>query len=133
MGTYSELIRLPTMKERFDYLKRQQSSSSWGGNRIHNQMLYHSHEWHLIRDKVIVRDGGNDLAMDGYPAGFRAIVHHIVPITMEMLLNNDPLITDLDNLILCGYDTHNAIHNGDMPSHFQIVERRPNDMCPWKI
>lgn len=132
MGTYSELITIPTMKERYEYLKRLQGQHSWGGNRIFNQQLYHSTEWRQLRHRVIIRDNGNDLAMNGYPAGHRAIIHHINPITLEMLRNGDPLVFDLENLILCGYDTHNAIHHGDIPSTFTFVERRPNDTCPWR-
>lgn len=133
MASYSELITIPTMKERYEYLKAQQKSLSWGGNRIHNQMLYHSPEWKAVRHKVIVRDNGNDLAMDGYPVGYKAIVHHITPITLEMLRDGAKEVFDLNNLVLCDFDTHNAIHFGDMPGHFEIIERRPNDTCPWRV
>lgn len=133
MGTYHELITIPTMKERFEYLKQSITTNSWGGNRIHNQLLYQSVDWKRIRDRVIIRDNGYDLAMDGYPVGWKAIVHHIVPITIEMINSHDPLVYSLDNLVLCGYNTHNALHYGEIPTTFEIVERKPNDTCPWRM
>lgn len=60
-------------------------------------------------------------------------VHHMNPITIEMIKRNDPLMLDPENLISCSYNTHQAITWGNkllLPQ--PIVVRRPGDTCPWK-
>ena len=65
---YSELILLPTFEERFEYLKLsgEVCKETFGFDRYLNQMFYHSPEWKATRDKVIVRDNGCDLGVEGY-------------------------------------------------------------------
>ena len=65
--TYSELKNLKTFKERFDYLKLngKVGSETFGYDRILNQVLYKSDKWRKVRDKVIIRDEGNDLGTEG--------------------------------------------------------------------
>lgn len=135
MRCYSDLVLLPTIDERFRYLRQAQNvgEKTFGWSRYLNQAFYKSHEWKLIRDKIIVRDGGNDLGVDGYPVGDRGYVHHINPITIEQLRGADDAIFDPENLILCSFQTHNAIHYGTSTSLYKdLITRSPGDTCPWK-
>lgn len=138
MGSYHELISIPTIGDRLEYLRRCQKvgQSIWEEQRVLNQAFYHSREWKRVRDAVIVRDDGCDLAMPDYPIHDRPIIHHIEPITLEQLTSGDPAIFDLENLILCSHNTHNYIHygrRGNLPWGWDVPERTPNDTCPWKV
>lgn len=134
MKCYSELMRLKTFEERYHYLQLRGTVGkvSFGWERYINQKFYRSYEWKHLRTKIIARDGGNDLAMEGYPIPDRGRIHHINPLTIEQFLERDPLLLDPENLILVSHNTHNAIHYGDeslLPK--DPVVRRPNDQCPW--
>lgn len=132
---YSELIQLNTFAERLRYLQTSQiiGDRTFGGDRYLNQRFYKSVEWKNIRHKIVLRDNGCDLAMDGYPVGDRGYIHHINPITPDQLIHNDESLFLFENLILCSYKTHQAIHYGNEDSIPEpIVERRPYDTCPWK-
>lgn len=133
MGNYRELLLLPTIEERLIYLQRHQTVAgrTFGGDRYFNQAFYKSKEWKLIRKDVILRDGGWDLAVEGYPVGDRGYIHHIEPITTDQLRHGDSALFDLDNLILCSFDTHNAIHYGNAAIARTPVERRPGDTKLW--
>ena len=78
--TYSELITLPTFEERFEYLKigGKVGVDTFGFDRYLNQVFYRSNEWKSIRDKVIIRDNGCDLGIEGREIYSRIIVHHIL-------------------------------------------------------
>jgi len=137
MKSYSELILLPTFKERFEYLKLcdgKIGAETFGGSRYLNQVFYNSDEWKNLRHRVIVRDNGCDLGMDGYDILGKAIIHHINPVTKEQLLNRDPVIFSMENLITTTFETHNAIHYGDVNSltSRDVIERSVNDTCPWR-
>ena len=58
--TYSELMEIPTYKERFEYLKLDGvvGKATFGSRRYLNQKFYTSYEWKRIRDVVITRDLG---------------------------------------------------------------------------
>ena len=134
--SYRELIRLKTFEERFRYLKLKGAigARTFGGERIYNQVLYHSPEWRSFKQKIIIRDNGCDLGIEGYDVrGDRIIVHHINPLQPEDIIYLTPAVFDEDNVISTSLQTHNAIHYGDenlLPK--QYVERRPGDTCPWK-
>ncbi len=134
--TYSELSKLKTFEDRFNYLKLDGivGQDKFGFDRYLNQFLYHnSADWKATRRKVIVRDNGCDLGLDGYEIYDRIIVHHINPITIDDLLNRNPIIFDLDNLICVTHSTHNAIHySNDSILITSPIERTKNDTCPWK-
>lgn len=135
LRTYSELVKLPTFEERFRYLKLNGSVGevTFGFDRYLNQAFYSSADWHRIRDQVIIRDGGNDLGVDGYEIRSRLLVHHMNPISQLDIENENPIIYDPEYLITTMQDTHNAIHYGDesILQKYKLVERKPNDMCPW--
>lgn len=135
--SYSELIKLSTFIERFQYLKLHGSvgKETFGYDRYLNQVLYHSPEWKRLRHKIIVRDNGCDLGIDDREIGSSAkiLIHHMNPITLQDILNRDPKLFDPENLICCSETTHNAIHYGDENlMMMDVTERRPNDTCPWK-
>jgi len=73
------------------------------------------------------------LGVEGYELFDRVLVHHINPITLEDLLQENPIVYDPNNLITVGFDTHNAIHFGnEQMLQKELVVRKPNDTCPWK-
>ena len=88
--TYSELITLPTFEERFRYLKLdgQVGAETFGFDRYLNQKFYQTDpEWKEVRDFVIVRDNGCDLAIEGYDIHDRIYVHHMNPISINDILD----------------------------------------------
>lgn len=132
---YSELIRLPTFKERYNYLKLGGAvgAETFGFDRYLNQTLYRSAEWKCFRNKIILRDNGCDLACDGYEVCGKVLVHHIDPLTIEDVINRSFKIFDPENVICTTLDTHNAIHYGDASLLvLGPVDRTPYDTCPWK-
>lgn len=133
--SYSELIKLETFEERADYLfiGDMVGNETFGNSRWLNQKLYKSSEWRRVRDEVIIRDNGCDLAIDGCGLTSRnIIVHHINPITEDDILNRHPILFDLDNLISTSHDTHNFIHYGTKIKE-EYKERTPDDTCPWRL
>ena len=134
--TYSELITLPTYIERFNYLKLgdKVGADTFGFDRYLNQKFYHQDpRWRSARDKVIIRDNGCDLGIEGYEIQGKIIVHHMNPITMDDIINKRDWIYDPEFLICTVHNTHNAIHYGDDNLLFKgPVVRTPNDTCPWK-
>ena len=132
---YSELILLPTFKERYDYLRLGGTvgKETFGYDRYLNQILYTSVEWRNFKRKIIIRDNGCDLGCDGFELFSRILVHHINPITAEDILNRSPIVFDPENVITTSHNTHQAIHYGDetlLP--LLPVERSRYDTCPWK-
>ena len=134
--TYSELITLPTFKERFNYLKLDGfvGKETFGYDRYLNQQLYQRNpRWKTARDKVIIRDNGCDLGVEGFEIFGKIIVHHMNPITMEDILNDRDWIYDPEYLICTVHNTHNAIHYGDEKLLMTApIVRTKNDTCPWK-
>ena len=132
---YSELIALPTFKERFEYLKLsgKVGMDTFGHDRYLNQILYRSPEWKRFRNRIIIRDNGCDLGVEGRDIVGKIIIHHINPITVEDVLNRNPMIFDEENVISTQHITHNAIHYGDEDLLMKDpIERTANDTCPWK-
>ena len=115
LRTYSELITLPTFKERFNYLRLdgRVGLETFGHDRYLNQILYNSPEWRNLRSRIVTRDCGRDLACEGYDIYGQVLVHHINPITVKDILDRNPMVFDPENLITTVHNTHNAIHYGD--------------------
>lgn len=134
--TYSELITLPTFEERFNYLKLDGlvGQETFGYDRYLNQHLYQRNpRWKKARDKVIIRDDGCDLGVEGYEIYGKIIVHHMNPITMDDIINDRDWIYDPEFLICTVHNTHNAIHYGDEKLLMTApIVRTKNDTCPWK-
>lgn len=133
--TYTELSKLKTFEERFEYLVNDGivGEQTFGGSRFLNQDFYRSKEWKQIRDLVIIRDNGMDLGIDGMPINGRAIVHHLVPLRKEDFMYRTPFLVDPEYMITVSHQTHNALHFGSLDSAPRdYVPRRPNDTCPWR-
>lgn len=133
--TYSELCKIPTYKERFQYLKLEGSvgKATFGSRRYLNQDFYKSQEWLRIRDIVITRDLGRDLGIVGYDIAGLIHVHHMNPMMIQDVIEHSSDILNPEYLITTSYQTHKAIHYGneDMLVLDPVV-RTPNDTCPWK-
>ncbi|AWN05868.1 HNH endonuclease [Streptomyces phage CricKo] len=134
LRTYSELSRLESFKERFRYLalRGRVGDTTFGFNRWVNQDFYTSYEWRQARHRVIARDNGCDLGIEGYEIHSGLYIHHLNPITLEQIVSGDPCILDPENLITVTHRTHNAIHYGDerlLPQ--PLIERRPGDTKLW--
>lgn len=136
MRTYTELLTIPTFKERYRYLRSHKDVGDpvFRWYRYLNQDLYSSVEWKSIRRIVIERDNGFDLAFPDCPIPGQVYVHHIEPITIEDILHKRDKVFDPENLVCVSLNTHNAIHYGDetLLPDFSIVERSPNDTIPWR-
>ena len=135
MKTYSDLILLPTFKERFEYLKLSGvvGRDTFGFDRYLNQQFYRTSEWKKVRDAVIIRDNGCDLGVEGYEIHDRIIIHHMNPITANDIIKHSDWIIDPNQLICTSFRTHNAIHDGDVSLiDKQPTIRKPNDTCPWR-
>ena len=133
--TYSELITIPTFEERFEYLQLKGSvgKDTFGYDRYLNQVLYRSPEWKRLRNQIIIRDGGCDLACDGYDIYSKVLIHHMNPITVEDVLTRSRKVFDPDNLVCVSHSTHNAIHYGDVDLLVSgPIIRTKNDTCPWR-
>ena len=134
--SYSELIKIPTYKERFEYLKLNGivGKDTFGYDRYLNQAFYNSPEWRRFRRDMIIRDNGCDLACEGYDIRGRIILHHINPLTQEDLIScRRDVLFDPENIICVTHNTHNAIHYGDANLLITVpIERVANDTCPWK-
>lgn len=134
MKSYLELIEYKTFEERFNYLKLNGSVGfiTFGWDRFLNQALYNSYEWRMFRDRIILRDNGCDLGVDGYEIPKYALIHHINPITKEDIVNRAPCVFDPNNVITVSRQTHNAIHYGlDKTPPHQMVVRKPGDTRMW--
>ena len=134
LRTYSELITLPTFKERFNYLKLdgRVGLETFGHDRYLNQILYNSPEWRNLRSRIVTRDCGRDLACEGYDIYGQVLVHHINPITVKDILDRNPMVFDPENLITTVHNTHNAIHYGDKSLlTTEPIIRYKDDTCPW--
>lgn len=132
--SYSELRRLETLKERYDYLalRGEVGAQTFGFDRHLNQRFYTSREWRQVRYEVISRDNGCDLGVEGYEIHDRIVIHHMNPMTVEDISIGDPDILNPDYLITTTHNTHNAIHFGDenlLPR--KLVERRAGDTKLW--
>lgn len=133
--TYSELITFSTFEDRFEYLQLKGivGQETFGFDRYLNQILYNSKEWKHLRNKIIVRDNGCDLALEGFEIYGRILIHHINPITIDDVIKRRGIVFDPENLICVTHNTHNAIHYGDKSLLITgPIERRANDTCPWK-
>lgn len=133
--TYSELSRLKTFKERYEYLRLDGvvGENTFGFDRYLNQAFYKSKEWKDIRRFVIIRDNGCDLGVEGYEIHTNIIIHHMNPIQQDDILSRTDLLMNPEYLITTTLNTHNAIHYGTEELLATApISRSKNDTCPWK-
>lgn len=115
MKTYSEVINIPEIEDRIEYLKLsgEVGIETFGCHRYLNQVLYHCSEWRSLRNKIIDRDNGCDLAHEEYPlCSGNIVIHHINPITIEDIRNRRSNVFDPENLISCSHKMHRFLHYG---------------------
>lgn len=132
--TYSELIKMKSFKERFEYLQIKQfvGDTTFGTLRYLNQKFYHSKQWREFADFIAERDNYCELGIPKMEISGRLIIHHINPITPEFIDDVETVLNP-DNAITCSDFIHRAIHYGfynntmDMPK-----ERKPGDTCLWR-
>lgn len=133
--TYSELIALPTFEERFEYLKLsgQVGKDTFGHDRYLNQVFYSSYEWRRLRDEIIIRDNGCDLGIPDRIIHGKIYIHHLNPLGKDDILSRSEYLRNPEFLICTSFETHNAIHYGDvnlLPR--DPIERTQYDTCPWR-
>lgn len=132
---YSELQKLNTFGERFEYLilNGTVGDRTFGSERYLNQLLYKSHKWRKTRDFVIIRDSACDLGIQGRDIHDKIVIHHINPISIEDVKEQNPIIFEPEFLICTTFQTHSAIHYGTDALLYRLPDKRyKNDMCPWK-
>lgn len=134
--TYTNLSKIKDFMDRFEYLslKGVVAEETFGFDRYLNQRFYRSREWRQLRSKIIVRDNGCDLGVPGHEIFDHIFIHHMNPLKLDDIVNSTDYLLNPEYLICVSRTTHNAIHFGDkslLPSN-ELVERRPNDTCPWR-
>lgn len=136
LRTYTELSKLKTFKERFEYLKLdgKVGEETFGFDRYLNQMFYTSEEWKRVRNYVITRDCGCDLGIKDREIRDRLIiVHHMNPISKNDIIDKSDILLDPEYMITTMKRTHDAIHYGDDSILYNDpIERFENDTCPWR-
>lgn len=133
--TYTELSELDSFEARFEYLKLSGSigKETFGYDRYLNQRFYNSVEWKRIRDKVILRDLGCDLACKDREIYGKILIHHMNPLLPKDIIHLSEYVMNPEYLITTTHETHNAIHYGDISIlTTRPVERTKNDTCPWR-
>lgn len=136
--TYTELISIPTFIERYYYLKigGRVGEETFGSDRYFNQLFYHSTEWRRLRNRIISRDLGCDLADEDHPFanGEKIYIHHMNPIFLKDIVSHSEYLLDEEYLIATSFNTHQAIHYGD--DSLLLMEtpiiRTQYDTCPWR-
>lgn len=137
--TYTELMKLPTFKERYEYLRIGGTigHETFGKERWLNQRFYTSTVWRNFRREIIIRDQGCDLAHPDRPfiTGEKIYIHHMNPIQIEDVRNIADCLLDPDQVICTSFNTHQAIHFGDesLLGIEEPIERTLYDTCPWRL
>lgn len=131
---YSELRRLESFEDRFEYLKLNGSVgyATFGFDRYINQKFYTSTQWRNVRNQVIARDLGLDLGVEDHEIFDKVIIHHMNPMTADDIVDDLPDILNPEFLITTSHMTHNAIHYGDkslLPR--PMATRLPGDTRLW--
>lgn len=136
LRTYQELIQIPTYIDRFRYLKigNGVGEETFGFDRWMNQRFYNSHEWRNLRNHIITRDNGCDMAFPDREIEGKIYIHHMNPIEKQDIYDMTDFVMNPMFLVCVAHNTHNAIHYGseDLLDCNILVQRAPNDTCPWK-
>lgn len=133
--TYSEIIKMNDFQDRFEYLKLKGvvGKETFAFDRWLNQKFYSGPTWRRLRDEIIVRDDGCDLAMPDRKIHGKIFIHHINPVNVDDIVKRSEYLLDPDFLICCSKRTHDAIHYGDASLlTLDPVERKPGDTIPWR-
>lgn len=132
---YSHLITLLTFEDRFQYLKLNGKigEETFGFDRYFNQKFYRSKEWKDIRNYVIARDHGCDLAIPDREIHDRIFIHHMNPIGIRDIKDATEYLLNPEYLISVSKQTHDAIHYGDESILFpsSLTTRVAGDTKLW--
>lgn len=133
MRNYTDLSKLKTFEERFEYLRigGPIGIDTFGSSRYLNQAFYKSPKWLKVRNEVIIRDNGCDLGIEGREIFKRLTIHHMEPITLDDVVQERDWIFDPEYLISVSDLTHKAIHYGDISILPKYDERKPGDTKLW--
>lgn len=132
--SYTELLKFQTFEDRYEYLRLKGAvgEATFGSERYLNQDFYRSTQWKQVKNAVIARDLGMDLALEGHEIFDRIIVHHMNPMTVDAVAEGRAEILDPEFLVTTTHNTHNAIHYGSKSLLRQpLVERRRGDTKLW--
>ena len=132
MLTYSDLILLPTFEGRLEFLRTDglPSEITFDQLRYVNQKFYNSRAWKRVRQSVIARDLGFDLAVPGREIFGKVLVHHMNPLTPKDLLLHSEGALEPEFLITTSHQTHQAIHFGIMEPD-TLLDRSLGDTNLW--
>ena len=129
--TYSELIKIPSYKDRLDYLYL--GDNNIASPRGISTKFYKSVAWIKLRAMIIMRDNVCDMGLLTLPITDKIIVHHINPINEEDIINMTDKLLDPENLITLSIVTHNIIHYGNSERFVDdIIDRKEGDTIEWK-
>lgn len=132
--TYTELLKLKTFHERFEYLRLFGSigHETFGTLRYLNQRFYTSPEWRHIRSQVIARDLACDLGIKGLEVMGGIVIHHMNPLMLEDLDGDYSNALNPEFLICTSDNTHRAIHyKAKLQAEALPTERKPGDTRLW--
>lgn len=133
--SWDELVKIKTFEGRIEYLRTYSTvgEPTFGYDRWINQRFYRSEEYKRLRRKIVVRQNGWDLGVEGYPLPEVFILHHMNPITVEDIIDGSEFAWDPKYLVCVSPSTHLAIHYQETANKFPLMAQRfPNDTIPWK-
>lgn len=133
MLTISDMLRYKTYDDRLDYLRLESADSQMTFEELRylNQVFYNSRQWKDVRQYVIGRDMGYDLAVPGREILGKVLVHHMNPLKPKDIYYNTERALDPEFLVTVSDVTHRAIHYGFVPPPPLVSERKPGDTTLW--
>ena len=133
--SWDELGKIPTFEGRIEYLRTYSTvgEPTFGYDRWINQRFYRSEEYKRLRRKIVAKQNGWDLGVEGYPLPEIFILHHMNPITVEDIINGSEFAWDPKYLVCVSPVTHRAIHYQESKNRLPLIaQRSPNDTSPWR-
>jgi hypothetical protein len=133
--SWDELKKISTFEGRIEYLRTYSTvgEPTFGYDRWINQRFYRSEEYKRLRRKIVVKQNGWDLGVEGYPLPEIFILHHMNPITVEDIINGSEFAWDPKYLVCVSPATHRAIHYQESKNRLPLIaQRSPNDTSPWR-
>lgn len=133
--SWDELGKIPTFEGRIEYLRTYSTvgEPTFGYDRWINQRFYRSEEYKRLRRKIVAKQNGWDLGIEGYPLPEIFILHHMNQITVEDIINGSEFAWDPKYLVCVSPATHRAIHYQESKNQFPLIaQRSPNDTSPWR-
>lgn len=133
--SWDELGKISTFEGRIEYLRTYSTvgEPTFGYDRWINQRFYRSEEYKRLRRKIVAKQNGWDLGIEGYPLPEIFILHHMNPITVEDIINGSEFAWDPKYLVCVSPATHRAIHYQESKNRLPLIaQRSPNDTSPWR-